>query len=288
MNEMQRSLLNANPGLSRFDPLDRILFYDDFDHGLQGWSELIGNYEDSLDNMLLEFSDMRPPMLSNLSMWDTGTAGSMEGTYALKIASRPRAGAIAVNIKRQTFRMRGPVQLELYFCFKPEATELRLSEQDVRAFGVLFDVQDAEMRWMPHLRYLNSYEGKPMAKWQCKSEREPMRQIGTSGKTRSHFHLAPTGWTDIPNGNQFLCYNEIATKMNWHYLKINLDFTKHAFTGVQCNDRTFSTAGMNTMQIPTMANLWCMLNIALWVETDLDKRAFLYVDSAVLSTELSQ
>ena len=35
----------GDPRLSRFDPLERIFFYDDFDEGIRGWSELIGNYE---------------------------------------------------------------------------------------------------------------------------------------------------------------------------------------------------------------------------------------------------
>lgn len=34
-----------------------------------------------------------------------------------------------------------------------------------------------------------------------------------------------------------------------------------------------------------MANLWCMLNTVFFAETDRDKRAFLYVDSVVLSGE---
>jgi hypothetical protein len=29
-----------------------------------------------------------------------------------------------------------------------------------------------------------------------------------------------------------------------------------------------------------------MLNIVFWIETDVDKRAFLYLDSALLSTEM--
>jgi hypothetical protein len=286
MRDLRTGLLHADPRLSRFDPLERILFYDDFDHGLQGWSELIGNYEGSLDSMLPEYQDLRPPMLSNLTMWDTGTAGSMEGAYALKLATRPRAGAIAVSLKRQTWRIPGTVQLEAYFCFKPEASELALSELDVRAVGVLFDVQDGETRWMPHLRYLNAFEGRQVAQWQFKSQREPLLQIGDSGKTRSHFHLRPTGWSDVPGGRQLLCYNEIATKMNWHYLRIGLDLSERAFTGFQCNDRVYSAEGMETMQLPAMSNLWCMLNVVFWVETDVDKRAFLYVDSALLSGEM--
>jgi hypothetical protein len=286
MDDLRTSLLRAHPRLSRFDPLERILFYDDFDQGYQGWSELIGNYEGSLDSMLPEYQDLRPPMLSNLTMWDTGTAGSMEGTYALKLATRPRAGAVAVGLKRQTWRVRGPVQLEAYFCFKPEASELILSELDVRAVGVLFDVQDSELRWMPHLRYLNAFEGHPATRWQFKSQREPLVQIGDSGKTRSHFHLRPTGWSDVPGGEQILCYNEIATKMNWYYLKVGLDLADRSFTGFQCNDRIYGADGLETMKMPAMANLWCMLNVVFWVEADIDKRAFLYLDSVLLSGEL--
>ena len=174
---VRRALLDADPGLSRFDPLPRILFHDDFDRGMCGWSELVGNYEHSLDSMLPEYRDLRSPMLSNLSMWDTGTAGSMDGTYALKLGTRPCRGAIAVAVKRRTWRTRGPIRLEAYVVFKPEAGELLLSELDVKAIGVLFDIQDETERWMPHLRYLNAEEGQRRAMWQYKSEREPFAEL---------------------------------------------------------------------------------------------------------------
>ena len=109
--------------------------------------------------------------------------------------------------------------------------------------------------------------------------------IGDSGKTVSHFHLRPVGWEDVPGGEQLLSYNEIATKMNWYYLKVGLDLSTRAFTGFQCNDQSYSAKGMETMQMPAMANLWCMLNIAFWVEADIDTRAFLYLDSVLLSGE---
>jgi len=84
-----------NPKLSRFNPLSRIVCFDDFDHGLHGWTGLIGNYEKSLDAMLPEYRDLRPPMLSNGTMWDTGSAGSWDGTYAMKLATRAKAGGLA-------------------------------------------------------------------------------------------------------------------------------------------------------------------------------------------------
>ncbi len=278
----------ADPRLSRFDPLERIIFYDDFDEGIRGWSELIGNYEHTLDSMLAEYSDMRPPMLSNLTMWDTGAAGSMEGDYALKLASRARAGSLATSIKRLTFRRRGHIQLECYFTFKPEASELRLSLNDVRAFGVLFDLQDGmnpEYRWMPHLRYLNAQGDEMINRWQMKGATREFQKIGDSGETVSHFHLGPENWENVDAPAQTLAYNEIATKMNWHYLRLNVDLADRRFLGFQCNDLVYEGDPLKFISIPAMPNLNCMLNTAFWVETNRDKRAFLYLDSVLLSGE---
>jgi hypothetical protein len=285
----QQALIQANPNLSRFSPLSRIICYDDFDRGLQGWTALIGNYEDTLDSILPGFRDLRPPMLSNLTVWDTGTDGSFNGNYALKLATRPKTGSIGVAVKRLTFQEVGPLRLETYFTFKPEANELRLSETDVRAAGVLLDLQDSDAkandpgRVMPHLRYLNAFNGQAMARWQYKKDRVPMRDIGGSGKTRSHFHLSSEGWLDVPGAGQRLCYNEIATKQNWHYLRLDFDLKTMSFLGFRCNDRVFDVSAIEPMRMPAMANLWCMLNLAFWVETDLDKRGFLYLDSVLLS-----
>jgi len=282
----------ADPALSRFSPLPRILFFDDFDRGLNGWTGLIGNYERSLDSMLPEYRDLRPPMLSNLSMWDTGTVGGLDGTYALKLATRPAASSLAVALKRLTWRYAGPLQLEVIFTYKPEAVALELLETGVRAFGFAFDLQVGDRatgpveRVMPHLRYLNALEGRRVEKWQFKHAVEPMRDIGGSGKTRSHFHLAATGWEDVPDGAQRLCYNEIATKHNWYYVKIGFDLASMAYTGFRCNDRVFDPSGIAPMRFPAVPNAWCLLNPLMWVEADADTRAFLYVDSVVLSAEV--
>jgi len=280
------ALLRADPRLSRFDPLERIVYFDDFDDGYNGWVGLIGNYEGSLDTMLPGYQQLMQPMLSNVTHWDTGSHGSFDGTYCLKTATRPVKGHQNVTIKRVTFRRLGRIQFECYFCFKPEANRMELSELDVRSIGVLFDLQHGEggaQRVMPHLRYLNAQDGVPMQKWQYKHRRQPIHGIGSSGKTVSHYHLAPEGWDDVPGGAQRLCYNEVPTKINWHYLKVGFDLQAMAFTGLRCNDREFDVGGMQPMTMPAMANLWCMLNVCLFVETDADRRAFFYVDSALLS-----
>jgi len=51
MDPATRAALRADPRLSRFDPLGRIIYSDDFDEGYNGWLGLIGNYEGSLDTI---------------------------------------------------------------------------------------------------------------------------------------------------------------------------------------------------------------------------------------------
>jgi hypothetical protein len=286
--DFRRALLDTQPGLSRFDPLPRIIAYDDFDRGFCGWTQLVGNYEGSLDTMLPGYAQHSQAMLSSVSHWDAGSHGSVDGSYALKLPTQARRGAQNVTIKRLTFRKRGPVRLEAYFTLKPEATELRLSETDVRSVGLLFDLQSGDqdsdaLRVMPHLRFLNALDGEHVQKWQFKTKTTPMKPLGTENKTLTHYHLSPNDWEDLPGGAEKLCYNEIPTKINWHYLRFDFDLATWKAMNFFCNDREFDVTGFDSIRIPGMRNLWCMLNIAFFVEADVDKRAFLYLDSVCLS-----
>jgi hypothetical protein len=284
------AMRRADWRLSRYDPLPRIITFDDFDRGFCGWTQLVGNYEHTLDSMLPGYAQHTQPMLSTLPTWEFGSHGAFDGSYALKVATRPRKGAQNVAIKRLTFRKRGPIRIEFYFTFKPEANELRLSETDVRSVGFLYDLQvgdgDADAyRVMPHLRFLNALDGKHLQKWQFKRETTPLKTLGTEGKTQTHYHLAPEGWEDLAGGQQKLCYNEIPTKVNWHYVCFDFDLAAMKATGLRCNDREFDLSAYDSIRIPAMRNLWCMLNLGFFCESDTDKRAFLYVDSVCLSGE---
>lgn len=285
---LRTAMLRADPSLSRFDPLPRILCLDEFRRGYCGWSQLVGNYEDDLDTMLPGYAQHTGAMLSTLGHWDAGSHGAVGGSYALKIATRPRPGAQNVALKRLTFRKRGPIRLELYFTFKPEATELTLGESDVRSVGFLLDLQGGDRdagaeRVMPHLRFLNALDGEHLQKWQFKRRTTDFQAVGNSDRTLSHYHLSPDGWEDLPGGAQRLCYNEIATKVNWSYLRFDFDLAAMRATAFQCNDRVFDLSAFEPMRMPAMKNLWCMLNFCLFAETDVAKRAFLYVDSVCIS-----
>jgi hypothetical protein len=276
-------------GLSKFDPLSRILSYDDFDAGTCGYGQLIGNYEGSLDTMLSGYVPITMPMLSSLSHWEQGSHGSWDGTYALKLATRPNAGAVSCAIKRATFRKAGPIRLEFYFTFKPEAVSMELSETDVQSVGFLYDLQAGDragasgQRVMPHIRFLNAEDGRHVQKWQFKTGTPVVTNINKGDKTVSHFHLENKDWQDIPGGDQKLCYNEIPTKVNWHYACFDFDLETMKIMGFRCNDRVFDTSALDSIRLPAMKNLWCMLNLCFFVETAADKRAFMYLDSVCWS-----
>ncbi|HET6470132.1 MAG TPA: DUF6772 family protein [Geminicoccaceae bacterium] len=283
MEAMQRALLRADPRLSRFDPLSRIIYFDDFDHGLQGWTSLMGNYEDSLDRMHPGYRQLTGPMLSTLSFWDSGSHGAFDGSYALKIATRPSTGGLNVALKRITYIKPCPIQVEWFFTFKPEASEQKLSETDVRSVGMLLDLQNDTSRIMPHLRYLNAHSGERIEKWQFKQKTVPFQRL--SEKTVTHFHLADQDWEDLSGERQILCYNEIPTKVNWQYAKMGFDLETMTYTHFQCNDVVYDMKGKGALDIPAMPNLRGMLNVLFFAETDTNKRAILYVDSVLVSGE---
>jgi hypothetical protein len=268
----------TDPELSKYNPLSRIIAFDQFSKGFRGYTALIGNYEHTLDNVLPGFRDMSQPMLSNGTHWDTGSHGAHDGTYALKIATRPRPRSVNMALKRFTFRQACPIQIETYFALKPEATDLTLSARDAGAFSLILDLHDNERRVMPHIRYLNALDGERVEKWQFKRAVEAPHDVGgkaSLGETRSHHHFGPDGWEDIPGGHQQI----------WHYLKLGFDLRDMRFTALQCNDRSFDVSAIEPMVMPPWPNLNCLFNVCWTVEADTHKRTFLYLDSVLVSGE---
>lgn len=267
--------------LSRFNPLPRIMFYDDFSQGMSGWTELLGNYTGSLRTMHPGYRQFTPPMLSNLTQWDGGTHGALTGSYALKLATRPGRGSQTVSLKRLTFPRACTMQMECFFTYKPEATELELSDRDVRSFGVVLDIQDSKHRVLPQVRYLNSLNGEPQNKWQYKPRSIDFKDVGD--RTVTIYHYGEENWVDIPGGQQQLCYNEIPTKVNWHYFRLGFDIRTLRYTELQCNDLVIDLSGLDMLKFDAMPNLQNLFNVIPFVDSDSDKRAFLYFDSILLS-----
>lgn len=306
---LRESLLRADPRLGRFNPLQRILCYDDFDNGVNGWSELIGNTDGNLDHMAEYLRDTRPPQLSTCTFFDQGTHGPMTGTYALKAATRPEPNSKSVLVKRLTWQKLGLVQLEMYFSFKSEWSVTNRgdtkwdgnrhpSETQFGDFLIGNDIAEnhgddayTQRRYHNALRYVNAdADGNMVQKWMYKTSVQTTRHTIPDHLLKEpleDFQVQnPADWEEIPNGNQILCYNEIPSKLNWHYLRWQFDTITGNNVELQVNDRTMD---LRDVPVPSHdAHYWGLnrlLNFEINVRTRTHIRNFFWVDSLMISVD---
>ena len=299
--------LRSDPRLSRFNPLGRILFFDDFDDGINGWCELCGNHDNDLDHIRPMTRDARPPQLSNCTFFDIGTHGSIDGVYALKAATRPRAGHAAQLIKRMTYAKRGLVQFETYFTYKAEAVfddRIRTPVQydgnhhpSEAMFGditIWNDVNEGagpqELRHHCALRYMNTdFSGNFVKKWLYKTSLQVTTKMQLAGMpTPTDYHTVnPDDWKPIPGGDFSLCHNEVPTKINWHYLRWLFDTSRQRNVELQVNDRMMDLRELPVPVYPPGQYQSCdrLLNFCIDVRTHMDVRNFLFLDSVLVSVD---
>ncbi len=302
--------------LSRFNPLRRIFFYDDFDFGANGWCELIGNHDGDLNNVRPVMADLRPPQLSNLTFWDIGTHGAMTGRYALKVQTRSRADHMSQLIKRTTMTHRGLVQFETYFTFKAEQRVEQIaqsafrdrhpsgdrtpwdgnvdpSEADFGEFTFSNDMcigSGPEERAHCALRYVNADpQGKPVRAWFYKTSVQPSTKMVRSGQIEDpvDYHVChPDDWLAVPGSEMALCYNELPTKVNWHYLRWCFDTRELNNTELQVNDVVLD---LRSIPVPRYAHgyqgLKNLLNFCVDVRTCRNVRNALFLDSVLVSVD---
>ncbi len=300
MTDSSKLLLGRSDISGRYDPLPRVLFYDDFDEGANGWCELVGNHAGDLRNIRPAMADLRPPQISNCSFFDIGTHGSLEGTYALKLATRARANSQAVLIKRLTSQARGLVQFETWFTFKAEPVPGREdwdgnqdpSETGFGDFTFSNDICEGAdgRRYMHALRYVNAdEEGRLVRCWFYKTSLHTTTKMSLAkdGAEVQDIHVqSPDDWTPLPDGAQELCFNETATKINWHYLRWRFDTQERRNVELQVNDRRWDLRDIPVpfydQRYKGLANL---LNFLVDVRTRRSLRNFLFFDSIVVSAD---
>lgn len=299
-------------GMSRFSPLRYVLCYDDFDKGLCGWLNLMPNY--TLENFkvrksIIEKTQWGPLMLSTATYRFPGTHGSMDGIYSLKLSTRPVArpyeeppapGSISHAIKRLTsHRTPGLLQFEMWYAYTAEQDRSGLSEQDIRAFGICFDLQDKQARNFAGVRYVNSVNGNMKRQWQYMQAADVSDKEWAYGTEndwckkgvdpiwygRRYADGATDGFRYVPHGQQDLCYNESDDKINWLYLRFLYNMKEKKYVELQSQDRVFDLGGASPTHVPPYARINGLLNPVIWIETGNDRRVFLYVDSVVISTE---
>lgn len=306
---------------SLFQPLSHVLVHDVFSNGFNGWMALMPNFTQAPDFDTRESVVVKhqwpPVMLSSATYRYPGTHGALSGPYSLKISTRPVAsryeempvpGSLGHAIKRISFHRPGikRLQFEMWFSYTAEQDRVQskadlggLSENSVRAFGVAFDLQRQNQRSFAGLRYVNSVNGKPHRKWQLVqpadvSDREwafgtdsdwCRKGVDPMWYGRRYADGRHDGFAYVPEGDQELCYNETDDKINWLYFRMLLDMESLQYVEFQAQDRVFSLAGIPISPLPGYARIEGLLNPLIWIETDTDRRVFLYVDSVVISQD---
>ncbi|HEY8561626.1 MAG TPA: DUF6772 family protein [Pyrinomonadaceae bacterium] len=310
---MSKQFIAYDYGLSKYNPLETILCYDDFDRGACGWTDLTPNF--TLENFdarpsIIDKAKWGPPMLSTATYSYVGTHGSMDGLYSLKLATKPVAakytevplpGSMGHAIKRiSRHKSFSKLQFEMWYAYTPEQDRNGLSEQSIRAFGAFFDYQDPNSRSHIGVRYLNSVDGELKQRWQCfqmadgvtdkdwgyGSDIEWARAgVDAMWYGRRYPDGRTDGFTDIAGGEQQLCYNEADDKINWLYLRFLVDVEKREYIEMQSGDKIIPMRGYAPTKCERYARIDGLLNPSVWIETDTDRSVFLYVDSVVVSVE---
>lgn len=304
-------VLAFEPSLSRFRPLEDIICYDDFDKGPNGWVDLTPNFK--FENFEprkgpIDLTRWGPVMLSTASFSLVGTHGSMDGIYSLKLSTRPVAGpyeekpvpgSMGHAIKRLSMhQVKGLIQYEMWFAYKPEQDRIGFSEKDIRAFGVMLDLQDNEYRYMPAIRYVNSVNGELKQFWQYSQAADVTDEEWEYGKKgwcvrgidpqwfgKRYADGRTDGFQEVPDGAQKLCYNESDDKINWLYFRFLFDNAKREYVEFQSGDRTFDLRGKQPTLVKPYANISGLFNPVVWIETDTNRRAFMFIDSIVISVK---
>lgn len=201
-------------GLDRFNPLGRVLTYDVFNTGFNGWMTLLTNFTQAPDfdirYSIVNKTQFAPVMLSSATYRYPGTHGAMSGAYSLKISTRPVAnryemvpdpGGLGQAIKRLTIPSpkKGQCQIEAWLTYTVEQDHVSapgmgssgapsgsgdlaaLNERSIRAFGAAFDVQNAGNRFFVGCRYLNSVNSELKQKWQYIQASDVSREEWTHG-----------------------------------------------------------------------------------------------------------
>jgi hypothetical protein len=206
---------------------------------------------------------------------------------------------MAQAIKRATSRGDGRGRVECYFTYKSEqifgaATNwdgnVDPSETNFGDFTISNDICEGDdgSRYHCALRYLNTdKDGKLVQHWMYKTSVQPSTKMVMSGlvKPNYDYHVVnENDWKPIPGGHQPLCYNEIPTKINWHYLRWDFDTRLRRNVELQVNNNVMS---LHDIPVPVYEHRYKalnrLMNFCLDVRTHRPVRNFLFIDSVVAS-----
>ena len=113
-----------------------------------------------------------------------------------------------------------------------------------------------------------------------------MHRAGVAPPAVDYHVQHPDDWREVPGGYQPMCFNEVPTKVNWHYLRWSFDTRTRRNTELQVNDLVMD---LRDIPVPvyevTYKGLSHLLNFCIDVRTHRNVRNFLYLDSVLVSVD---
>ncbi|MDE5922159.1 MAG: hypothetical protein K2G79_01560 [Muribaculum sp.] len=307
---------------SRYQPLERIICYDIFNTGFNGWMTLLPNFTEYPDfdvpPTLVNKDQWPPVMLSSATYRYPGSHGAMSGTFSLKLSTRPvhsryedipAPGSMGHAIKRLSFYRPGSrfLQIECWFSYTAEQDTLDaegtpqpgLHEKSIRAFGMGFDIQERGERYQVGVRHLNCFNGNLVQRWEIENSADCTDKECAFGLEGDWCKRGIDPWwfgrrypdgrheafQVIPDSHQKLIYNETDCKLNWQYMRLKIDTLNREYVEFQCQDRIWDLRGTHVTNVPGYHRIDNLINPLFWVETDQDRRVYFYIDSVVVSQE---
>jgi hypothetical protein len=131
-------------------------------------------------------------------------------------------------------------------------------------------------------------QGNLVQKWKYKTSVQTTRvTVGDLDRKLEDFQVQnPEDWEEVPDGYQPLCYNEIPSKVNWHYLRWLFDTELGRNLELQVNDKVMDLRDIEVlMHDRPYWGLDRLLNFEIDVRTRIAVRNFLYVDSILISVD---
>jgi len=157
---------------------------------------------------------------------------------------------------------------------------------------VATDLDHDGIRYHNVMRFQNADEnGKIIQKWMYPTVAEPTPHERFEGKHdygRYTDFTAPNpeDWRYLNDVRQEACYNEVPTKVNWHYLRFLIDTTTRSNVELQFNNDTYD---LRDVPVPPYKekyeSLESLLNFYFSVRTLSGHRNFLFLDSVVISAD---
>ncbi|HEY9294072.1 MAG TPA: DUF6772 family protein [Microlunatus sp.] len=293
-----------------YDPLPRLLAADDFDTGMRGWLDLRPNFvgpDFAAHDQEIDLEHWGSVMLSSATYAFAGTHGSAAGTYSLKLCTRspaaapdqpPAAGSMSLAIKRLSRPVGARLlRVEALVAYTTEQDRPGLGVDQMRAFGLMIDLQDEDHRFMPGVRFVNTVGGQRQRRWQFYRQTTADDQEWSYGRVGWHRAGIDPQWFGRrqPDGStaatdwfagepQQPIYNETDDKINWMPLSLTVDLAQRTYRSFRFGNREYEfPAGAAPSLAPPYANIGNLINPVFFVETDSDRRVNLYLDSVLIS-----